>query len=61
MPNERPRVVVIKERGGHGCVITVILAIIAWPLAILYWVLRALGWAAGSLIDWLAGGRWRRR
>jgi hypothetical protein len=43
---ERP-VVIVQKRGGHGCIITVILAIIAWPLAILFWVMRALKWLLG--------------
>lgn len=61
MSRERPKVVVIKQGGGHGCVITVILLIVAWPLAIVYWLLRMLGWAIGSAIDWLTLGPWRRR
>lgn len=61
MARERPKVIVVKQGGGHGCVITVILAIIAWPLAILYWILRLAGWALGTVLDWLTLGPWRRR
>lgn len=61
MPTERPQIVVIKKGGGHGCIITLILAIIAWPLAILYWLVRLLVWAVKTPIDWLTGGPWRRR
>jgi hypothetical protein len=62
MPDrERPQVVVVKQGGGHGCIITVILLIIAWPLAIVYWLLRMLAWAVGSLVDWLTAGPFRRR
>ena len=61
MGRERPKVVVVKQGGGHGCIITVILLIVAWPLAIVYWLVRMAGWAIGSTIDWLTGGPWRRR
>lgn len=61
MARERPQVIVIKQGGGHGCVITVILLIIAWPLAILYWLLRMVGWAIGTFFDWLTLGPLRRR
>lgn len=61
MPTERPKVIVVKQGGDHGCVITVILLIIAWPLAILYWVVRMLKWAIWSAIDWLTAGPVRRR
>lgn len=61
MPTERPRVIVVKQGGGHGCVITVILVIIVWPLAILYWVARMAKWAIWSAIDWLTAGPLRRR
>lgn len=61
MPRERPKVIVVKQGGGHGCIITVILILIAWPLAILYWLVRLIGWAIGSTIDWLSLGPLRRR
>ncbi len=61
MPTERPKVIVVKQGGDHGCVITVILLIIAWPLAILYWVARMVKWAIWSAIDWLTAGPVRRR
>jgi hypothetical protein len=61
MPDsERPQVIVVKQ-GGHGCIITVILLILAWPLAILYWLLRMLGWGIGTFVDWLTLGPLRRR
>jgi hypothetical protein len=56
-----PKVIVVKQGGDHGCIITVILLIIAWPLAILYWLARMFVWALKTLIDWLTGGPWRRR
>jgi len=56
----RPQVIIVK-RGDHGCIITVILLIIAWPLAILYWLARLLTWALGALLDWLTLGFLRRR
>ena len=56
----RPQVIVVK-RSDHGCIITVILLIIAWPLAILYWVARLLAWAIGAFLDWLTLGFLRRR
>ena len=58
---ERPQVIVVKESGGHGCIISLLLLIIAWPLAILYWVFRMLAWAIGSLLDWITAGPLRRR
>jgi hypothetical protein len=61
MARERPKIIVVKKGGGHGCVITVILLLIAWPLALLYWLLRMIGWAIGSTIDWLTLGPLRRR
>ena len=61
MTRERPKVIVVREGGGHGCVITVILLLIAWPLAILYWLARVIGWMIGSAIDWLTAGPLRRR
>lgn len=62
MPDRgRPQIIVVKQGGGHGCIITIILLIVAWPLAIIYWLLRMLGWGIGSLIDWLTLGPLRRR
>ena len=61
MARERPHVIVVNKGGGHGCIITVILLIVAWPLAILYWLARMAGWLIGTAIDWLTGGPWRRR
>jgi hypothetical protein len=61
MGRERPQVIVVKKGGGHGCIITLILLIVAWPLAILYWLARMAGWVIGSAIDWLLAGPWRRR
>jgi hypothetical protein len=58
---ERPQIVVVRKGGDHGCIITVILLIIAWPLAIVYWLVRLLGWAIGSVLDLLTGGPIRRR
>ena len=61
MTRGRPRVVVIKQGGGHGCIITLILLIIAWPLAVLYWLARIVTWAIGSALDWITLGVFRRR
>ncbi len=61
MARERPKVIVIRQGGDHGCLITVLLLIVAWPLAILYWLLRLLVWIVGSTFDWLTGGPLRRR
>jgi hypothetical protein len=60
---ERPQIIVIHQKSDHGCLITVILLIVAWPLAILYWILRLIGWLIGSVFDLLTLGplrRWRR-
>jgi hypothetical protein len=57
---ERPKIVVVKQ-GDHGCLITILLLIIAWPLAIVYWILRLIAWIIGSAIDWLTLGPIRRR
>jgi hypothetical protein len=56
-----PKVIVIKQRSDHGCLITLILLIVAWPLAILYWLFRLVAWAVGTLLDWLTLGPLRRR
>ncbi len=61
MPSEPPQVIVIKKGDDHGCIITLLLAIIAWPLAVLYLVIRAVKWVIGTGIDWLTLGPLRRR
>lgn len=61
MGRERPQVIIVKQGGDHGCLITILLLIVAWPLAILYWLLRLLAWFVGSAFDWLTGGPLRRR
>jgi hypothetical protein len=61
MNQERPRVVVIQRTSDHGCIITLLLLIIAWPLAILYWVLRLVVWALRSVLDLVTLGMFRRR
>ena len=58
---ERPQIIVVRKGGDHGCIITIILLIIAWPLAIVYWLVRLLGWAIGSVVDLLTLGPIRRR
>ena len=57
----RPQIIVIHHKSDHGCLITLILLIVAWPLAILYWIVRLLGWAIGSVIDIVTLGPLRRR
>ncbi len=61
MPSKRPQVAVIKKGDDHGCIITLILAIIAWPLAVLYLFVRAVKWVIRTAIDWLTLGPLRRR
>ena len=61
MARERPQVIVIRKDGDHGCLITILLLILAWPLAILYWLLRLMAWIVGSTFNWLTGGPLRRR
>lgn len=61
MARERPQVTVIRRDGDHGCLITILLLILAWPLAILYWLLRLMAWVIRSAFDWLTGGPLRRR
>jgi hypothetical protein len=61
MGRERPQVIVVKQGGGHGCIITVLPLLVAWPLAIVYWLARMIKWAIGALVDWLTGGPLRRR
>jgi hypothetical protein len=60
MPRERPHVVVV-QRHDHGCIITLLLLIIAWPLAIAYWLVRIAWWVVASALDWLTLGPIRRR
>ena len=61
MGRERPQVVIVQRGGDHGCLITILLLIVAWPLAIVYWILRVMAWAVGTLVDLLTGGPLRRR
>lgn len=61
MARERPQIIVVRQGGDHGCLITVLLLIVAWPLAIVYWILRLIAWGVGSTLDWLTGGPLRRR
>ena len=59
MPRERPQIVVV-HRDDHGCLITLLLLLIAWPLAILYWLVRMVWWVVATAIDWLTLGPIRR-
>jgi hypothetical protein len=61
MARERPQVIVRRGDGDHGCLITILLLIVAWPLAILYWLLRLMAWIVGLTFDWLTGGPLGRR
>jgi hypothetical protein len=61
MSKERPQIVVVRQGGDHGCLITILLLIVAWPLAIVYWILRLIAWVVGVLVDWLTLGPARRR
>ena len=61
MRGERPKVVVVQRSHDHGCLITLILLIVAWPLAIVYWLLRMVVWLIGTALDWLTLGPLRRR
>lgn len=61
MSRERPRVIVVQRGGDHGCLITLILLIVAWPLAIVYWLIRLLAWIIGSVVDLVTLGPLRRR
>jgi hypothetical protein len=61
MSRERPQIVVVQRGGDHGCLITILLLIVAWPLAILYWLLRLVGWVVGTAVDVLTLGPLRRR
>ena len=61
MGRERPQIVVVRQGGDHGCLITILLLIVAWPLAIVYWMLRLMAWGVGVMVDWLTFGPARRR
>jgi hypothetical protein len=61
MGKERPQIVVVRQGGDHGCLITILLLIVAWPLAIVYWILRLMAWVIGVIVDWLTLGPARRR
>lgn len=61
MARERPHIVVVRQHSGHGCIITLLLLILAWPLAIVYWILRLIAWMVGLLVDVLTLGRIRHR
>lgn len=61
MTRERPQIVVVRQGGDHGCLITILLLILAWPLAIVYWLVRLIVWSVGSVVDWLTLGPVRRR
>lgn len=60
MGSEPPRVIVVHRDRDHGCLITILLLILAWPLAIVYWVVRLIMWALGAAVDWLTLGPLRR-
>jgi len=60
MSSERPKVVIVKRSDDHGCLITLILLIVAWPLAIVYWLVRMVVWLIRTAIDWLTLGPVRR-
>ena len=61
MGSQRPQIIVVRDGGDHGCLITILLLIVAWPLAIVYWILRLVLWFAATVIDWLTLGPVRRR
>jgi hypothetical protein len=62
MPDkERPQIIVVKRGGDHGCLISLLLLIIAWPLAIVYWIFRVFAWAIRTILDWITLGPFRRR
>jgi hypothetical protein len=61
MGSERPQIVIIRQGGDHGCLISLLLLIVAWPLAIVYWILRLMAWGVGTMVDWLTLGPARRR
>ncbi len=61
MPKDRPQIVVVRRGGDNGCLVTILLLVIAWPLAIVYWLLRSMAWVVGVIVDWLTLGPARRR
>jgi len=61
MGRERPQIVVVRRTSDHGCLITILLLVVAWPLAIVYWILRLMAWVVGVMVDWLTLGPERRR
>lgn len=61
MARDRPTILVERRSDGHGCIITLLLIIIAWPLAIVYWLIRMVWWLIATAIDWLTLGPLRRR
>jgi len=52
---------VVRQGGDHGCLVTILFLVIAWPLAIVYWMLRFMAWVVGVIVDWLTLGPARRR
>ena len=58
---QRPQIVVIRQDRDHGCLITILLLIVAWPLAIVYWIVRLVVWILGAIVDWMTLGPLRRR
>ena len=58
---ERPQIIVVHHESDHGCLITLILLIVAWPLAILYWMVRVIAWLIGAVVDLITFGPLRRR
>ncbi len=61
MSKDEPQVIVVEKHEDHGCIITLLLLIIAWPLAIVYWIARFLKWLITAPVDWLTLGPLRRR
>jgi len=61
MADERPKIIVVQRHDDHGCLITILLLILAWPLAIVYWLVRLTVWFLRTVIDWLTLGPVRRR
>jgi hypothetical protein len=58
---ERPRVDLVRRGGDHGCLVTILLLLLASPLAIVYWILRLMAWVVGVIVDALTLGPARRR
>jgi len=61
MGSERPQIVITRQGGDHGWLISLLRLIVAWPLAIVYWLLRLMAWGVGVMVDWLTFGPARRR